>query len=175
MRLKGLWKEVRDRDRRDFGAESFEDLAPAYAGNSEVQRITIRTEAGIYFRFHRAGIFAAIIVFSRPYPRRQERTEPRGDRGQTFKLSATVSFYIRRRHRMDGFSVRRMRLALTEIFLKNVPYKIQVMPSRVRSSGRSARFAPRRVISDRPVKVPFQPESTTSSADHETINGRSPF
>jgi len=130
-------------------------------------------------RFRRYGLFAAIILFSAAVSAAQEKGEsPAVTAAKAFKLSGYSQFlYTAQDTGMDGFSVRRMRLVLTGDLLKNVHYKIQVdaLKSPILLDG-LLEFAFHDAVNLRigQFKVPFSLESTTSSADIETINRSQP-
>lgn len=130
-------------------------------------------------RFYRTGLFAAIILLIAAVSAAQGKSEaPAVTASKAFKLSGYSQFlYTAQDADLDGFSVRRMRLSLTGDLLKNVHYKIQVdaIKSPILLDGLlEFTFDEAVNLKFGQFKVPFSLESTTSSADIETINRSQP-
>jgi len=123
--------------------------------------------------------FAAIFLLCASGSSAQETKEaPAVTAGKAFKLSGySQLLYTAQDSGLDGFSVRRMRLTLLGELLKNVRTKLQAdaVKSPILLDG-LVEFTFYEAASLRvgQFKVPFSLESTTSSADIETINRSQP-
>jgi len=125
------------------------------------------------------GVLSAILFLGVVSVFGQEAPEPPAvTAAKAFKLSGYSQFLATFQDEgLDGFSVRRMRLSLTGDLLKNVHYKIQVdaVKSPMLLDGfLEFSFHAAAGLRIGQFKVPFSLESTTSSADIETINRSQP-
>jgi phosphate-selective porin len=130
-------------------------------------------------RRYRLSVLAAILLLGAIGASAQETKEtPAVTAGKALKLSGYAQFLSTIQDEgLDGFLVRRMRLALSGEILKNVRYKLQMdaVKSPVLLDG-LVEFAFDEAVALRigQFKIPFGIEMLTSSGDLDTINRSQP-